>query len=378
MSHVCEECKKPFASKSHLTRHVNKVHLKLKSFKCDQCESKLSTKKDLTEHVAAVHLKLKPFQCPHCEYKCSSLGNLTKHQNAVHLKLKPFKCDQCNFTCANFAHLTRHQKHVHLKLKPFQCDQCNYTCSRHEHLILHQNSVHLQLKLMQCVECEFKCSTSSHLTRHVNAVHLKLKLFECQNCHCDAKFNSKGHLDRHYLAMHSHQGMQRQKKEEEALKKVFVENKVEFHREYYIDFRQIDKASERKCAKVDFVIEKEAAIFCVECDERQHEDESIMCETARMTRIFEYYQLNSKTCTKKVCFVRFNPHAFKVNGMTQKTLKKTRYLTLVNFLNEHEPKQQLEIWYMYYDRQDNLPKILSDSEYPETLKECVFALPKEN
>merc|ERR1712228_263647 len=60
---ICDYCGYSCPKKSLLQRHVDGVHLKLKSFKCNYCDSSFSEKGHLKIHVDGVHQKLKPFKC---------------------------------------------------------------------------------------------------------------------------------------------------------------------------------------------------------------------------------------------------------------------------------------------------------------------------
>ena len=51
----CTLCSKNFLSKSHLKRHVESVHEKLKKHECEICEKKYYQKSHLKEHVQSAH-----------------------------------------------------------------------------------------------------------------------------------------------------------------------------------------------------------------------------------------------------------------------------------------------------------------------------------
>ena len=103
-----------------LQRHINAVHLKLKSHTCDQCKKAFSSKSNLKQHINGVHLKLKPWICDQCGNPFCSKQQLKRHTDAVHLRLKPWWCDQCGkaFSCRLL--LENHVETIHLKLKPWK------------------------------------------------------------------------------------------------------------------------------------------------------------------------------------------------------------------------------------------------------------------
>ncbi len=76
----CRLCDKSFSQKSDLNRHVDGVHLKLKSF----------TKK--AYQTGHVHYNLKSFSCTLCDKSFSRKGQLIGHMAAVHNHIRAFPC----------------------------------------------------------------------------------------------------------------------------------------------------------------------------------------------------------------------------------------------------------------------------------------------
>ena len=103
-----------------------------KSYKCAICPSMFSQKTHLTTHIDSVHLKKKNYLCPRspCEYASTRKGTLEKHVQAVHDKIKPFTCEVCSQKFNQKAHMTAHLDAIHLKRK-LQCPDCDYAASRY-------------------------------------------------------------------------------------------------------------------------------------------------------------------------------------------------------------------------------------------------------
>ena len=74
----------------------------------------------------------------------------------------------------------------------------------------------------------------------------------------------------------------------------------------------------------------------------------------------------------KLRFIRYNPDAYKVDGVKQKTLQRDRQAALLKILNT-PPEQQFSVSYLFYDRTDALPDVCLDVEYPSTLRAIASA-----
>jgi uncharacterized Zn-finger protein len=58
-----EDCRRVFATKFNLRRHVNSAHLDIRDFCCRHCDNTFSSKQNLIEHEF-IHTDLKPYLCP--------------------------------------------------------------------------------------------------------------------------------------------------------------------------------------------------------------------------------------------------------------------------------------------------------------------------
>ena len=102
-----------------------------KSYKCALCPSMFSQKSHLTTHVDSVHLKKKNYFCDKCDYASTRKGTLEKHIQAVHDKIKPFTCEVCSQKFNQKVHMNAHYDAIHLKRK-LQCPDCDYAASRYD------------------------------------------------------------------------------------------------------------------------------------------------------------------------------------------------------------------------------------------------------
>ena len=69
-------------------------------------------------------------KCAECSYSTWRRSHLERHIDTVHKKLKPYKCDICPFSTGRKGHLDRHVDNVHKKIKSFLCDKCSWSTGR--------------------------------------------------------------------------------------------------------------------------------------------------------------------------------------------------------------------------------------------------------
>lgn len=78
---VCyyEACGQTFTTKFNLRRHVNAVHLDIKTYECDLCKKKFASKQNLTEH-RFIHTGERPFRCFVCNRCFRQASQLCQHR----------------------------------------------------------------------------------------------------------------------------------------------------------------------------------------------------------------------------------------------------------------------------------------------------------
>ena len=146
----CTVCGKIFSSKSHLKRHVESVHEKLKRFQCDFCEKKYYQKSHLQEHVLAAHkdfdnenmLLVSNSEWENEENYTKEFSMSTIGENISDPVKKSPECTLCGKTFRSKGHVKRHIESVHEKLKKHQCDMCEKKYYQKSHLKEHIQFVH--------------------------------------------------------------------------------------------------------------------------------------------------------------------------------------------------------------------------------------------
>ena len=157
-------------------------------------------------------------------------------------------------------------------------------------------------------------------------------------------------------------------REEEKVAQALQSAGIEFKREHRVTFDCWDDT----WASIDFIIVQAGVVFVLEVDEDQHEWYGTICEVSRMMKV--YAALIADGNTLPVVIIRYNPHAFRVNGQLQKVVSRDRITTLVHFIQFYRPVNNLQIQYMYYNctREDNHLKlnVFDSSMYHDEIKAC--------
>tara|TARA_B110000881_G_C18440937_1_gene445908 strand:- start:230 stop:736 length:507 start_codon:yes stop_codon:yes gene_type:complete len=155
-------------------------------------------------------------------------------------------------------------------------------------------------------------------------------------------------------------------------------------REKRVDFRCNGSNMDCKWANIDFIVAVKGGVVFLEVDENQHKGNMISCETRRMTTVHESCMLDpcQPLAQMPLVLLRYNPHAFRVDGNIERISKVNREKKLVKYLKnmslESNAAGELKILYAFYDKSSlvNKPLICDDVEFPASLVEacnCIFS-----
>lgn len=142
-----------------------------------------------------------------------------------------------------------------------------------------------------------------------------------------------------------------------------------------IDFTCVGDDREGCRCFIDFLVEcnddqgKTNGVVFLEVDEYQHSHYEVSCELRRMSDVHRSLIMEGNTIP--IAFVRYNPHAFKVDAETKRTPLKVREERLVKFLNEMTFDKDFQVSYLYYDTTEDVPTIFHDASYDATFKQLV-------
>ena len=162
----------------------------------------------------------------------------------------------------------------------------------------------------------------------------------------------------------------RRKLEEEKVARFLNEAGISFKQEHHVTFSCWNDTN----ARADFLIVDRGGVIVLEVDEHEHECYGVLCDVARMTKMHAAFAIEGNTLP--VAFIRYNPHAFRVDGVVQSVPTQMRLLTLVSVIKSWVfTDASLEIQYMYYsgnnDQEGEVRLSIWDSEeYNQNVQDC--------
>jgi len=337
------------------------------------CSYECTLGKVMTLHTRT-HTGEKPFKCDFegCEYSSTQSSALKTHKR-THTGEKPYKCDfeGCIQSFKSGSHLQVH-KRIHTDEKPFKCDfeGCEYSSNEQGNLVSHKR-IHTGEKPYKCdfEGCEYSSTQSGHLVTH-KRTHTGEKPYKCIECEYASTTSTS--LKEHIYYYHTEKGNQERKREEVKIEKILP--KDSFKREHHVNFKCIDYGM--TFSRLDFLLPywKGRGHVIIEVDEGQHSHVSQSCETIRMNNVISSWVIDGSSAP--VVWIRYNPHAYRINGTLVRTPTKERHEKLIKFLNEisFENVPDVRVVYMFYDMEDGAPAVISDSEYHPIVRTWVQGL----
>jgi hypothetical protein len=377
--HKCDhdDCDKAFTTSSQLTRH-KLTHSGEKPYPCDHpgCDKAFTTSTNLKTH-RLTHAGARTYRCDHagCDKAFVTAGSLAIHK-LTHTGVRRHRCDHagCDKAFSTSSYLAVH-KLSHSGLRPHRCDHagCDSAFTTSGQLAVHKLT-HSGEKPYRCdfPGCDSAYAQSGNLASH-KLTHFGLRPFHCDHPGCDDKFTQRSHLAKHKASAHTAEGQARRKLQEQRIVRLFTDAGIDFTREHKIDFTCMDGGA-RSYARIDFVMIRNGHIILKEVDEGQHKFGygAVSCDMKRMTKTIESLAMEGNTLP--VIFIRYNPHAYTVDGVHVSMLKKKREAVLLDLISN--PKSHiytggpLAIQYMYYDTTDGVADVTKDPEYNTLIAEC--------
>ena len=193
-------------------------------------------------------------------------------------------------------------------------------------------------------------------------LHNNIRPHVCTAEGCEARFITGSHLLAHFERNHLERAHQRRKKRDEQLYKYLTSVGYSPDRETAVPFCG---QGSKKLARLDFAIYKLDRVVVVECDEREHDREPVLCEVTRMLDVAAQHRLSSDL---PLHFIRFNPDGYKVDGRPQKPKMGERHKELL--LAIEEPlTAPLAITYICYSSTAGVADVTKSDDFPPELRD---------
>merc|ERR1719319_995635 len=190
-----EDCGEIFTNKYNLQRHVDKVHNKMTSG--EWCDFCEEFKQDLKGHYKLVHMDHKRIPCswPECTYQAKTPQYLEKHIKFVHERKTRVACDECGKSVRD---LYDHKRSIHRRIDSHFCEECDKGFPTKSKLRYHVNKIHLQVR-STCDDCGAQVA---NLQQHKRFVHEKRMAAVCDVPGCDTTFANQLSKRKHMRNVH--------------------------------------------------------------------------------------------------------------------------------------------------------------------------------
>ena len=229
--------------------------------------------------------------------------------------------------------------------------------------------------------CDYECKKPGTLTQHKAYKHdIDVIWHKCDVNQCTYEAKDSSSLTAHLKTQHNDEYVARQKIQEERVRKMLVETMGlsewfatanvppigTFKREKRIDFKCANVQSATQYARIDFAISLQGGLVFLEVDENQHQygyDGLLSCDMKRMSHVMESLAIELQEALPHIYWLRYNPNAWHVDGVTRRVPKLDREARLARFLMTFECTGPLGIGYAFYDVSDGRLEVLDNEHY---------------
>ena len=216
----CLLCPYKAYSRSQLAKHLKSSHVK--DVNCRLCDSAFYTEEDLRRHQTRHENEENKFPCKKCGKYFMKFERLTLHLATVNCDVKLLQCPNCSKMVAR----EKLKRHLVTHDDTLYCKTCTRRFLTKDKMMLHKAKCELGQTKVKCRDCDLLFPSNNDRTRHqfqvhnINAqlctlcgkkcnglrdlqIHMKShnsKELACK--HCEKKFKSEHHLERHDRRMH--------------------------------------------------------------------------------------------------------------------------------------------------------------------------------
>ena len=213
----CDTCGKTFKQKTHLTRHVESLHLGIK-YPCQLCNYKASQISNLVTHTETVHEK-KQYTCKICPFEARTRFGVRRHSREEHqgqkgVNKKTLHCQTCSKSFAFEKRLNFHMKRQHgifdyqtrkqrkAKMQKDRLEGAAAPTVKDEKQEFDQiviSNVQSLQDTQETLTVESTEASAENNEVHLESLQNGLR-FPCS--HCGKEFKQKPHLQRHVESVH--------------------------------------------------------------------------------------------------------------------------------------------------------------------------------
>lgn len=204
LRYVCKMCGRALQYRSHLIRHLRRVHdgegveeVMRRMMKCRFCDKPYTNELSLINHEK-LHDGTSKMKCNKCEERFDDKNALRRHQRKTHWEHAPVECEICKKQLSDNTCLKAHMKHMHgaeeKKVTIFTCETCGrklHTKTAFQNHVASKCGTNL---LFPCETCGKSFSFKGSLKAH-QLLHTGVKSFLCK--FCGKSFHQKGEMKRH-------------------------------------------------------------------------------------------------------------------------------------------------------------------------------------
>ena len=230
--------------------------------------------------------------------------------------------------------------------------------------------------------CDYKGTDSKRtFLQHKNGQHTGEKPFECNVPGCGYATAYSSSLSSHMRVHHNDTYVARRKVQEQRVCDALMADgwvewfhaeamppPLHFKREKRIDFACVDAAD--SWCRIDFVLGVDGGGYVfLEVDEQQHRfgyGALLSCDMKRMAKVMASLTVEAGEAVPRVLWLRYNPHAWHVDGVPQKVPKAQREKWLCSHLATLKLDAPLVIGYAFYDvsSDGDLDVVMNDEFHP--------------
>lgn len=192
----CSICQRRFSLSNSLKKHMY-VHNGEKPYQCDVCGARFLEKRNLNGHLMT-HTNERPFRCKVCGKRYTLADTLRRHVSAAHEDGRTYQCEICAKMFKQLAHLSVHKK-VHNDERPFQCHLCEKNF-KHKNVLKSHLAIHANVRPFECDVCKATFVRKTNLQTHIASAHMNERPYVCTIC--GKRFKQISHLNGH-VVVHS-------------------------------------------------------------------------------------------------------------------------------------------------------------------------------